>query len=139
MQYKELIKMRVLLLPIILIFLVGCRSKSEKSLIGKWKMIKSEFKCQNSVQEKLLNSFSTAKNIIYQFNDSSFQTFYNQETPPLVPYKFENDTLLISYPREDPPFISKSFINFSSKDKFIMREERKEVNCILVSTFERMK
>ena len=102
-------------------------------------MIKNEFECSTLHQAKLLNAFSTVKDtqVIFKFTDSNFQTFHPHELRPPIQYKFEGDTLVINYLDETPPFVSKSFIEFSS-DTLIMRELRKETNCILVASFKRI-
>ena len=127
-------------------YLTDCRTKTKKNktvvgnIVGKWQMIKSEFECSTSQQANLLNSFSTvnATQVVFKFTDSSFQIFYGDELRSPVPYKFEGDTLIVNYPDETPPFVSKSFVEFITIDKLILRETRKETNCVLISNYSRI-
>ena len=133
----------LIVISITMLNLTECKLKSKKynhALIGRWRMIKSEFECPKSQQASTLNSISAVNDtqIVLKFSDSSFQTFYPEALRPPVAYKFEEDTLIVNYPHEDPPYVSKAFIEFLSSDKLVMREPRKELNCILVSTLKRI-
>ena len=140
----------ILLIPFAASCLTQCKFKSSKNIKtinksstiqGRWRVIKSEFECPTSRQEKLLNSTSieTDTQLVFKFTDSSFQGFNPEELYTPRPYKLEGDTLTIDYPEENPPFVSKSFIEFITTDKIVLREPRKETGCILVSSFKPLK
>ena len=123
------------------LFITGCKPKPKihGNIVGKWRIIKSEFECPTVRQESQLNSISTVNDkLVLKFSDAGVETFYPEALRPPVPYKLEGDTLIIHYPGETPPYISRSYIEFLTADKLLMRETKKEVNCILVSTFKRI-